>query len=115
VVELDESDHIPSILPGIMRQDVGTGIAGPNIPDPSLVPGAGNQLLAIPRKLQKSNGSRMLDRLTQPSRLFGANGLRTGPDGRRFAAADIHAMTLANLHEEFATITTTDEVIAALG
>lgn len=39
---------------------------------------------------------------------------RTGPDGAHFAAADIHAMTLMNLHEEFATIATTDAVIAAL-
>jgi nicotinamidase-related amidase len=38
----------------------------------------------------------------------------TGPDGRRFTAADVHAMTLANLHEEFATIKTTDEVITSL-
>src|SRR3954463_4278201 len=27
-----------------------------------------------------------LDRLTAPSRLFGANGLRTGPDGRVYVA-----------------------------
>ncbi|PRC45479.1 gluconolaconase, partial [Mycobacterium sp. ITM-2017-0098] len=27
-----------------------------------------------------------LDRVTQPSRLFGANGLRTGPDGRIYVA-----------------------------
>ena len=27
-----------------------------------------------------------LDRLTAPSRLFGANGLRTGPDGRIYVA-----------------------------
>ena len=27
-----------------------------------------------------------LDRLTAPSRLFGANGLRTGPDGRVYIA-----------------------------
>jgi nicotinamidase-related amidase len=39
---------------------------------------------------------------------------RIGPDGVRYAAADIHAMTLMNLHEEFATIMTTDAVIAAL-
>lgn len=38
----------------------------------------------------------------------------TGPDGTRYAAAAIHAMTLMNLHKEFATITTTDAVIAAL-
>ena len=39
---------------------------------------------------------------------------RTGPDGRSFSADDIHAMTLMNLHEEFATITTTGAVIAAV-
>jgi nicotinamidase-related amidase len=39
---------------------------------------------------------------------------RTGPDGRHYAAADIHAMTLMNLHEEFATITDTDAVATAL-
>ncbi|MHB8647202.1 MAG: cysteine hydrolase family protein [Thermomicrobiales bacterium] len=37
-----------------------------------------------------------------------------GPDGTHYAAAAIHAMTLMNLHKEFATITTTDGVIAAL-
>lgn len=37
-----------------------------------------------------------------------------GPDGRHFAAADIHAMTLMNLHQEFATIVTTDAVLAAV-
>jgi nicotinamidase-related amidase len=39
---------------------------------------------------------------------------RVGPDGVRYAAATIHAMTLMNLHEEFATITTTDAAIAAV-
>jgi nicotinamidase-related amidase len=39
---------------------------------------------------------------------------RIGPDGVYHAAADIHAMTLMNLHEEFATITTTEALIAAL-
>lgn len=39
---------------------------------------------------------------------------QTGPDGVHYAAATIHAMTLMNLHEEFATITTTDAVIAAV-
>lgn len=29
---------------------------------------------------------------------------RTGPDGRRFAAADVHAMVLANLHLEFGVV-----------
>ena len=37
-----------------------------------------------------------------------------GPDGTLFAAADIHAMTLMNLHKEFATVTTTDAVLAAV-
>jgi nicotinamidase-related amidase len=39
---------------------------------------------------------------------------RTGPDGDHHAAADIHAMTLSNLKDEFAAIVTTDEVIAGL-
>lgn len=41
-----------------------------------------------------------LERLTPPSRLFGANGLRTGPDGRIFiaqvAGSQISALDLAN-------------------
>ena len=37
---------------------------------------------------------------------------RTGPDGHVHKAADIHAMTLANLSGEFATITTTQDIIA---
>jgi nicotinamidase-related amidase len=40
---------------------------------------------------------------------------RRGPDGELHRAEDIHAMTLANLHEEFARIVTTAEVVAALG
>jgi nicotinamidase-related amidase len=39
---------------------------------------------------------------------------RRGPDGELHRAEDIHAMTLANLHEEFARIVTTAEVIAEL-
>jgi nicotinamidase-related amidase len=39
---------------------------------------------------------------------------RVGPDGDVHAAADIHAMTLANLHGEFARIVSVSEVIAAL-
>jgi len=39
---------------------------------------------------------------------------RVGPDGERHAAEAIHAMTLANLHDEFATIARTAEVLAAL-
>lgn len=37
-----------------------------------------------------------------------------GPDGVCYPAATIHAMTLMNLHKEFATITTTDTVLAAV-
>jgi nicotinamidase-related amidase len=40
---------------------------------------------------------------------------RIGPDGDRHAAEEIHAMTLANLHEEFARIVTTGEALEALG
>jgi nicotinamidase-related amidase len=39
---------------------------------------------------------------------------RRGPDGELHRAEDIHAMTLSNLHEEFARIMTAAEVIAAL-
>lgn len=39
---------------------------------------------------------------------------RVGPDGDRHAAEAIHAMTLANLHGEFARIVRTAEVVAAL-
>jgi sugar lactone lactonase YvrE len=38
-----------------------------------------------PRPLELASGWR-LERLTQPSRLFGANGIRTGPDGRIYVA-----------------------------
>lgn len=38
---------------------------------------------------------------------------RAGPDGAVHMAEDIHAMTMANLHEEFATIVTTDEILGA--
>ncbi len=37
-----------------------------------------------------------------------------GPDGVTYPAAAIHAMTLMNLHKEFATITNTDAVLAAV-
>lgn len=37
-----------------------------------------------------------------------------GPDGTHFAAETIHAMTLMNLHKEFATVTATDAVLAAV-
>jgi nicotinamidase-related amidase len=39
---------------------------------------------------------------------------RVGPDGDAHAAEDIHAMTLANLNGEFATIVTAAEAIAGL-
>ena len=39
---------------------------------------------------------------------------RTGHDGRRETAEDIHAMTLSNLDGEFAIIETTDSLLAAL-
>ena len=39
---------------------------------------------------------------------------RTGPDGDIHTAEAIHAMTLANLSGEFATIVTADQAIAAL-
>lgn len=39
---------------------------------------------------------------------------RTGFDGRTETAEDIHAMTLSNLAGEFATIETTDSLLAAL-
>jgi nicotinamidase-related amidase len=38
---------------------------------------------------------------------------RTGPDGDEHSAEDIHAMTLANLHGEFARIVSASEAIAA--
>lgn len=40
---------------------------------------------------------------------------RTGPDGDKYDAELIHAMTLSNLSEEFAEILTTADVIARLG
>jgi hypothetical protein len=40
---------------------------------------------------------------------------RVGPDGDRHSAEEIHAMTLANLHDEFASIVTAADVIRALG
>jgi nicotinamidase-related amidase len=39
---------------------------------------------------------------------------RIGPDGDRHTAEEIHAMTLANLHEEFAEIVTAADVIGGL-
>ncbi len=40
---------------------------------------------------------------------------RIGPDGDRHPAADVHAMTLANLHQEFARIVTTSDIITTRG
>ncbi len=40
---------------------------------------------------------------------------RTGPDGVTWPAASIHAVTMANLLDEFAEIATTDDVLAQLG
>lgn len=38
---------------------------------------------------------------------------RVAHDGRRFGAADVHAISLASLHGEFATVLGTDEALAA--
>ena len=38
-----------------------------------------------------------------------------GYDGRSFTAEEVHATALASLHGEFATVVTSDEVLAALG
>lgn len=37
---------------------------------------------------------------------------RVGPDGITYPAEQIHAVSLASLHGEFATVTTTDDLIA---
>ena len=39
---------------------------------------------------------------------------RTGPDGRHWSAEDMHASALASLNDEFASVLTTDEVLAEL-
>ena len=39
---------------------------------------------------------------------------RTGPDGQRYAAEQLAAVTAANLHDEFATVVTTTQVLTAL-
>ena len=39
---------------------------------------------------------------------------RVGPDGVTYPAEQLHAVSLANLHGEFATVQTTDDIIAAL-
>ena len=40
---------------------------------------------------------------------------RTGPDGQRYPAQNLAAVTAANLHKEFATVTTTGRLLAAIG
>jgi nicotinamidase-related amidase len=40
---------------------------------------------------------------------------RTGPDGRRHSAEEMHAVELASLHGEFATVRRTEEVLAEIG
>jgi nicotinamidase-related amidase len=40
---------------------------------------------------------------------------RTGPDGRRYQAEQLAAVTAANLHDEFATVTTTAALLTAIG
>jgi nicotinamidase-related amidase len=40
---------------------------------------------------------------------------RTGPDGTKYSADQIHKSELASLHGEFATVRRTDEVLAELG
>ena len=37
-----------------------------------------------------------------------------GPDGRKYAAEEIHAVSLATLHGEFATVVATDALLQAL-
>jgi nicotinamidase-related amidase len=39
---------------------------------------------------------------------------RTGPDGRHFTAEQMHDTALASLHGEFATVVSSDQVLAAL-
>ncbi len=39
---------------------------------------------------------------------------RKGPDGALHTAEEIHAMTLTNLYQDFATIVTTEEVLSGL-
>src|SRR3954452_5516501 len=60
-----------------------------------------------------------LDRLTPPSRLFGANGLRTGPDGRvyvaqvagsQISALDVGSGELETISAQGADIVAPDDV-----
>ena len=39
---------------------------------------------------------------------------RTGPDGRNYAAEEIHAANLVSLHKEFATVIDTENLLAKL-
>lgn len=39
---------------------------------------------------------------------------RTGPDGRHWTAEEMHASALASLNDEFATVLSTDQVLAEL-
>ena len=39
---------------------------------------------------------------------------RTAPDGSLYTAELVHAMSLANLHDEFAQVVTTDEILRAI-
>lgn len=39
---------------------------------------------------------------------------RTGPDGVTYPADQVHAMSLANVHGEFATVMSTDDILAKL-
>jgi hypothetical protein len=39
---------------------------------------------------------------------------RTGPDGRLYRADELAAVTAANLHGEFATVTSTARLLSAL-
>jgi nicotinamidase-related amidase len=40
---------------------------------------------------------------------------RVGPDGTRHPAEEVHAISLANLHEEFATVIDTATLLSRLG
>jgi nicotinamidase-related amidase len=39
---------------------------------------------------------------------------RVGPDGRSYSAAEIHAVSLASLHEEFATVGNTETLLTSI-
>lgn len=38
---------------------------------------------------------------------------RTGHDGKKYSADEVHALALASLHQEFATIMSTAQIVAA--